>query len=315
MKNIKRFDEFSEELDESYYSPYYSDYGGSRGYEPPNVMSGFKNTFGQGKGPGDLFGAGGALSRDRSGKPDIGKGISSIKKNIMTRAGQKKGFLDHLLGRGGSTRPGADADLDPATGSSSVSRLRGASSGAAAAASSGSATPPTPKGVSPASVPAGVGIATSDGLWKGLVAALGGISPAPDVQERSSSIQGLPGGKTSEIWWSRGMPGSKGIKDWDKFPLQILISNVNVVGRRGDVTVFVDTTGKDEHNSQDMSMAERIDEFWRKKNYQVAGPKKDVQGNPRTSPSKYALVKVYFDLRSPGALKSDLQEMISKFKK
>lgn len=316
MKNLKRFDEFSRDLNEAYYSPYYSNYGGSSGYEPPNVLGGFKNTFGQG--PGDLFGAGGALSRDRSGKRDVNKGIASIKKNIMDRAGKKKGFLSHLMGSG-SSAPKSDGGSDSGSdsGSSNVSRLTRTGSGAAAAGAAGSTPPPpqSPQTPPQTSVPSGVGIATSDGLWKGLVAALSGIAPQPDVKERVSSIQGLPGGKTSEIWWSHKMPSGKGIKNWDKFPLDILIMNVNVVGEKADMTVFADTTGKDQHNSQDMSLAERVDEFWRKKNYQVAGPKKDVQGNNRSTPSKYANVKVYFSLKNPGTVKSDLQEMINKFKK
>lgn len=322
MKNLKRFDEFSRDLNEAgYYSGSYANRG-SYGYEPPSALGGFKDTFGQGKGLGDLFGAGGALSRDRANKPDINKGIASVKKNIKDRWSQKKGFVDHLMGKGGSPKSDGGDDGGSGSDTGSATRLKGSGTAAAAGAGAAAAAAATPSGggspqgqqpPTPASVPSGYGIATTDGRWKGLVNALRGVTPPPDVRERSSSMQGLPGGKISEIVWNRFWLQNSKVKDGDKFPLWIWVRNYDVVGDRGKVVISVDIDRKNFSSPQDLSGAEQIDDFWRKKGYQVAGPTKDVGGNNRSTPSKFALVDVYYDLKNPGALKSDLEQLIRKY--
>lgn len=323
MKNLKRFNEFSRELNEYYTGGFAT--RGSSGYEPPNALSGFKNTFGQGKGLGDLFGAGGALSRDRANKPDINKGIAAMKKNIMDRAGQKKGFIDHLMG-GGKSSSGGESPEDYKGGD--VSRLKGAggspaagaaggAAGAAAATSGGGA----PQSQIPNLVPPGVGIATSDSKWKSLVAALSGIKPKPLISpEEGSSIGGIPGGKIQDVDWNKFAVEQAGMKkeDAERFPLFIRFDNIKFIGDQGNFSVFPmldDTEPGEPDTPKDIGIAERIDDFWRKKNYRVQGPKKDIEGKNRTDSNagKYAACTIYFDIKNVNRLKTDFQEMMNKF--
>jgi hypothetical protein len=318
MKNIKRFDEFSRELNEYYVGGFAT--RGSSGYEPPSVLGGFKNTFGQGKGLGDLFGAGGALSRDRANKPDINKGIAAMKKNIADRAGQKKGFLSHLMG-GGKSSSGGESPEDYKGGD--VSRLKGA--GGAAAGAAASSSDPGDSGSAPAQtppstpVPSGVGISIGDPKWKSLVAALSGIKPYPNISE-TGGVSGLPGGKAQDLIWSKFTLDRGGMKkeDAERFPLFITLSNIGLIGDRGrfSVSSMMDQSepGKPD-SSKDVAIGERIDDFWRKKNYKVHGPKKDLEGKNRTDSDagKYSHVSIYYDINDPNRLKADLQEMLNKF--
>ena len=324
MKNLKRFNEFSRELNEYYTGGFAT--RGSSGYEPPNALSGFKNTFGQGKGLGDLFGAGGALSRDRANKPDINKGIAAMKKNIMDRAGQKKGFIDHLMG-GGKSSSGGESPEDYKGGD--VSRLKGAGGSPAAGAAAGAAgaaaatsggDPQGSQPPMPSSVPSGVGIATSDSKWKSLVTALSGIKPKPFISPERGGPGGIPGGKVQDVDWSKFALREAGMKkeDAERFPLAIRFDNIKFIGDQGNFSVssmLDETRPGDPDTSKDIGIAERIDDFWRKKNYRVYGPKKDFEGKNRTSSEagKYAHCSVYFDIKDANRLKTDLQEMLNKF--
>jgi hypothetical protein len=325
MKNLKRFNEFSRELNEYYTGGFAT--RGSSGYEPPDALSGFKNTFGQGKGLGDLFGAGGALSRDRANKPDINKGIAAMKKNIMDRAGQKKGFLSHLMG-GGKSSSGGESPEDYKGGD--VSRLKGsggspaAGAAAGAAGAAGAAATPSgggaPQSQAPASVPSGVGMATSDRKWKSLVAALSGIKPKSLISPERGGPGGIPGGKVQNVDWSKFALREAGMKkeDAERFPLTIRFDNIKFIGDQGNFSissVMDKTRPGDPDTSKDVGIAERIDDFWRKKNYRVYGPKKDFEGKNRTDSDsgKYAFLSIYFDVNDPNRLKTDLQEMLNKF--
>jgi len=324
MKNLKRFDEFSRELNE-----YYSGLGGystrgSYGYEPPSSLGGFKDTFGTGK---KLFGAGGILGRDRDGLRGGNKEVARQEwaERVKGRWKSKKGFLDHLMGKGGKGE-GGEAPEDFKGGD--VSRLKGAggspAAAAAAAADSGdsgdSGAAGAPQSQTPASVPSGVGVATSDNKWKSLVAALSGIKPKPFISPERGGPAGIPGGKVQDVDWSKFSLHKTGMKkeDAERFPLFIPFNNVGFIGDQGKfyVSSMMDETRPGEQDtSKDIGIAERIDDFWRKKNYRVFGPKKNSEGKNRTDSNagKFAIVSIYFDINDPNRLKTDLQEMLNKF--
>lgn len=312
MKNLKRFDEFSREVNEYYSGLGGYDARGSYGYEPPNVLGGFKDTFGTGK---KLFGAGGILGRDRDGLRGGDKETARQEwvERVKGRWNSKKGFLDHLMGKGGKGE-GGESPEDFKGGD--VSRLKGAGGSPAAgeAATSGGETSQSQE---PTSVPQGVGVTESDSKWKALVAAMMGVSPKPHYAKGSDP-------KFNRILWAPVQGLAKSNSDmekdnsWKNFPLFLDINSMSIIPKTetGSFDIFsttVKTKIGEPDDPKDMAIAEKLDEFWRKKGYRVNGPKKDLEGSPRTDPSKYAIVKVYYGINDPIKLKNDIQEMLNKF--
>lgn len=322
MKNLKRFDEFSREVNE-----YYSGLGGyatrgSYGYEPPSSLGGFKDTFGTGK---KLFGAGGILGRDRDGLRGGDKEAARKEwvERVKGRWNSKKGFLDHLMGKGGKGE-GGEAPEDFKGGD--VSRLKGlggaaAGAGAAAADSGDAGASPSGGGSAPSStppsLPPGMGVTESDSKWKALVAAMMGVSPKPAYEKGSDP-------KFNRILWApfqglaKANPDLEKDNSWKNFPLFLDINSMTIIPQTetGSFDLFsttVETKIGEPDDPKDMAIAEKLDEFWRKKGYRVHGPKKDLEGKPRTEPSKYAAVKVYYGINDPIKLKNDIQEMLNKF--
>lgn len=301
MKNVKTFREFKEDESLQEYNGY-SPYRGPSSYEPPDPQGGFQELLGKGK----IFGSEGAirslLKRDREGgRIDVVGGIKKTKDRAASRWKRKKGFLDHL--KGGEEEGVERERIEPPTRS-----RRSEDPSREKSPEEEKDLPQKTRGSSGASD--GMGIPTSDGRWKGIVNSLRGISPSPKVDERSAEFK-FPGGKISEISWEE----KSGTRGESSFPLSVRVANNTVAGDYGKVEIVSVKHSRSGEDPKDISIAAKIDEFWRRKGYGVSGPTMDASGRVRPQPVGGGIVLVTYSLKNPEALRSDLQEMLTKFTK